>query len=469
MARAADNLFHKAEQAIKRRNFDYAIELLLQGLKLDPLNVEQRKRLRQTEVLAIQSKGGNPKGNWKTSVSLVGLQFKLKKLAMAKKWEEQVIEIENFLRNAPQHVGMLFQLANAFKQMEGGTQAAIETLQEIVEADRTQVEAWRQLGTLYAGTDPEMAIKCWEKVRQYKPDDKEASKAIRDLSASTMVKKAEERRKSGKGDFTDLLADEEEAKKLQEEQHIIRTDEDARRAIQRVKEKLEESPNEKRLLRQLADLHRRLKEYDEAKKIYEKLLELDPNDLLAKERLGDLEEYRINDKIAEIEEKLKEKFNVGRAPFGWYKSFKISCKGHPLSELSREITAKVDLEVTKALEAEEKIESYWYILTPDGKLIDVEEFDFTNYENLKKFDRIVINSCYDRCPLNGIITCNEYVGMDWDGPQILKTEECLKTILEIAIESIKELLNQNQLRDNLESESNIDLENEFIKKIRRTL
>ncbi len=31
---------------------------------------------------------------------------------------------------------------------------------------------------------------------------------------------------------------------------------------------------------------------------------------------------------------------VKRAPFGWYKSFNIKCKGHPLSELSREITAE---------------------------------------------------------------------------------------------------------------------------------
>lgn len=36
-----------------------------------------------------------------------------------------------------------------------------------------------------------------------------------------------------------------------------------------------------------------------------------------------------------------------RAPFGWYKSFKISCKGHPLSELSREMrleAKKVEVE-----------------------------------------------------------------------------------------------------------------------------
>ncbi|MFH0798140.1 MAG: threonine--tRNA ligase [Candidatus Woesearchaeota archaeon] len=33
---------------------------------------------------------------------------------------------------------------------------------------------------------------------------------------------------------------------------------------------------------------------------------------------------------------LKDKLGVMRAPFGWYKAFTISCKGHPLSELSRE-------------------------------------------------------------------------------------------------------------------------------------
>ncbi len=52
-----------------------------------------------------------------------------------------------------------------------------------------------------------------------------------------------------------------------------------------------------------------------------------------------------NPKVAEqvlkdAEEQLKEKFAVTRAPFGWYKAFNISCKGHPLSELSREFTVE---------------------------------------------------------------------------------------------------------------------------------
>lgn len=37
------------------------------------------------------------------------------------------------------------------------------------------------------------------------------------------------------------------------------------------------------------------------------------------------------------EKKLKKDFSVSRAPFGYYKSFELKVKGHPLSELSREI------------------------------------------------------------------------------------------------------------------------------------
>ncbi|HHI01422.1 MAG TPA: threonine--tRNA ligase [Thermococcus litoralis] len=93
--------------------------------------------------------------------------------------------------------------------------------------------------------------------------------------------------------------------------------------------------------------------------------------------------------LKEIEERLKEKgYNVRRAPFGYYKAFKLSCKGHPLAELSRTITpgeAKKGEEVPEALKKEEELVSYWYILTPEGELIEVDKFDFSGHENLKKF------------------------------------------------------------------------------------
>ncbi len=70
-----------------------------------------------------------------------------------------------------------------------------------------------------------------------------------------------------------------------------------------------------------------------------------------------------------LEAKLKDMdVEVTRAPFGWYKAFRISCKGHPLSELSREILGK-------EFKAEPKGKESFIILTPDGEEHAPEEFE----------------------------------------------------------------------------------------------
>ncbi|WNY27053.1 threonine--tRNA ligase [Methanolapillus ohkumae] len=136
---------------------------------------------------------------------------------------------------------------------------------------------------------------------------------------------------------------------------------------------------------------------------------------------------------------LAEKIIVKRAPFGWYKSFKISCKGHPLSELSKHISvddesadgcccgsvkpsasassvsssssasaasmpatkataalkanacgANVQLSedgdvLSEALKSESVAKSYFKILGTDGQFYEPAEFDLSKYPNLKKF------------------------------------------------------------------------------------
>jgi threonyl-tRNA synthetase len=83
-------------------------------------------------------------------------------------------------------------------------------------------------------------------------------------------------------------------------------------------------------------------------------------------------------------ESLSKELEVTRAPFGWTKSFKIHVKGHPLAETSKTITAGEKDEITSdAVKAESKIESFWYIMSTDGKMHKVNEFDFANHQNLE--------------------------------------------------------------------------------------
>ncbi|MBU1136066.1 MAG: threonine--tRNA ligase [Nanoarchaeota archaeon] len=49
-------------------------------------------------------------------------------------------------------------------------------------------------------------------------------------------------------------------------------------------------------------------------------------------------------KSTEKELKKNKKLKIKRAPFGYYKEFELKCKGHPLSELSREIKADGEVE-----------------------------------------------------------------------------------------------------------------------------
>ncbi len=87
------------------------------------------------------------------------------------------------------------------------------------------------------------------------------------------------------------------------------------------------------------------------------------------------------DILIQLEQEVKKQdFNVKRSPFGWYKAFTISCKGHPLSELSREIIPGKE---KKAVEKEREIVSQWCILTPEGELVDAEKFNFSGHEELK--------------------------------------------------------------------------------------
>ncbi|MEO9308998.1 MAG: threonine--tRNA ligase [Nitrososphaera sp.] len=85
-------------------------------------------------------------------------------------------------------------------------------------------------------------------------------------------------------------------------------------------------------------------------------------------------------------ESLASEFEVSRAPFGWTKSYSIKVKGHPLAESSKVITKEGhghDEHTSEALKSESKIRSYWYIMTPDGTMHDINKFNFAKHKKLE--------------------------------------------------------------------------------------
>ncbi|HJJ41930.1 MAG TPA: threonine--tRNA ligase [Methanocorpusculum sp.] len=81
--------------------------------------------------------------------------------------------------------------------------------------------------------------------------------------------------------------------------------------------------------------------------------------------------------LKDVEDKLKNttSLKVKRAPFGYYKKFTISCKGHPLSELSREL---VPGEGEKEESEKNPVTHEWFVMTPDGMKHDWQEYNNNN-------------------------------------------------------------------------------------------
>jgi threonyl-tRNA synthetase len=97
--------------------------------------------------------------------------------------------------------------------------------------------------------------------------------------------------------------------------------------------------------------------------------------------------------VVKAEALLKERgYESAHSPFGWYKGYTLKCKGHPLSELSRELhgpgavavkAGEVEV-VSKSLQQENQLKSRFYILDLEGKLHEVDKFDYSRNPNLQK-------------------------------------------------------------------------------------
>jgi len=79
---------------------------------------------------------------------------------------------------------------------------------------------------------------------------------------------------------------------------------------------------------------------------------------------------------------------VSHSPFGWTKSYNVKVKGHPLAESSKVITkdstdSKDEGDTSEALKGESKIRSYWKIMSTDGVMTNIADFDFSNHKKLE--------------------------------------------------------------------------------------
>jgi tetratricopeptide (TPR) repeat protein len=184
-------LLDKAEVAFERKNYDYAVDLYLQLLELQPNHTDARKRLRAVEIRKFQEQGvtsSNPMAWLSGAGPLLAAGF----FYAIRKYEKAMQACEQFLKKDPHNASVLTLLAQAAAKA-GYNDTAILVYEDLrgrmgEPKNKMAVSAHcrrvRALGRIYeeAGDFPR-AAQCFEEVRRHRPTDREADIKIRDLAA----------------------------------------------------------------------------------------------------------------------------------------------------------------------------------------------------------------------------------------------------------------------------------------------
>jgi len=293
-------LFSKANDALGRENYDYAIDLLMQVVARAPEVYEVRKALRKAQQGRAAAGGG---GFFKKMFSSAGSAPQIAKaqLALHRNPAEAMNLAEQALNSDPNNGAAHRIIAQAAEALEM-YHTAVLSLDVLWRAhpenkDTTLkfAEALQKIGEV------KVAEKILVDLRNLMPTDPDVSQALKNSSAKrTLNEGGYQEISTGQGSYRQILRNEEEAKSLELEQRIHKAEDTTDRLIQEYERRLLADPNQPRLMRSLAEIYTQQKKFDLARQWYSRLKESDHgND-------ASLDQAIAQVKIKELEHQLEQ-------------------------------------------------------------------------------------------------------------------------------------------------------------------
>ena len=291
--------YDRALQAIRRENFDYAIELLSDLLKKDPSNFDVRFALREAALKKSEKKGGF--FNKMLNTAGGGHHLAKAQLALKNDPNEALAEAEQMLVSDPKNVSALKISADAAIAC-GYTQACLRTLTMIHKIAPGDIQANSKLANLYCDLgEPEKAENVYGVLCKHHPNDQDLQMAAKNISARrTLTRGGYEDGKEGS--FRKAIKNEGEAKLLEQEQRMHKDDETIAALLEEYERRFETQPENIKLVKDIAELYAQKKNYYRALEYYNHLQEI-PNalDSAIEKNIAEVTVKRYNQVIEELD------------------------------------------------------------------------------------------------------------------------------------------------------------------------
>ncbi len=281
-----DQLYKRAEEAFQKRSYDYARDLFMQILFLDPNHGQARKALRATILRKFQDQGAPGK------IKLFGLRGKFEAQIRTTKDPKKKSEIcQKFLNEDPSNSKIRTILAESLNSQGFSEGGAVEG-EFALESDPKNVTAAKVLTEcLIKLKRPKEAQQILQKAQAVSKDDRDIEKLQRDLAAMLTMQAGFEEAK----DYREVIKDKDGAARLEAQQHLIQNEDQLKAVISDLEEQLSQNPTDARIPKKIADLiFEKRKDYKEAQQWYRKASQLAPHDSVLRDKIDDCD-IRVHD------------------------------------------------------------------------------------------------------------------------------------------------------------------------------
>jgi tetratricopeptide (TPR) repeat protein len=264
-------IFTKGTEALQKDNFDYAISLFEQVLAREPAMFPARRALRAAQQGKSGGGGGFFKKAW-SSASSSPQVLKAQAALRTGNTTEALAIAEQILNGDANNSGAHRVVVEAATQMEM-PQTAVMSLEVLVKNNPRDKELAIQFANTVADTgDPKAAERVLAEFARQMPNDPEVLQALKNVTARrTMGEGGYEKIAEGKGSYRDILRNEDEAKALEQENRVQKTEDVAVRLIDDYEARLKSEPDNFKLIRSLAELYTQKKQFDRAVALYDRI------------------------------------------------------------------------------------------------------------------------------------------------------------------------------------------------------
>jgi tetratricopeptide (TPR) repeat protein len=272
----------KAEEAFRRRNYDFAVEVYQQLIEIDPDQGEARSGLRQALKKRHEAKKG---GKLLRALGGAGPLAMAKTLRKAGKHAACAKSLESYLAQNPVDAEANLMLGQSL-EAAGYFKSARAVYEFVAEIDPRNPDGLKRAGAMsYREGDHHKALEYYERALEADPRDQEALKARKDLAADMALQD---------GGYENIqhsresIKDKDEAIVLERSRRRHMSQEDLESERDRLEGLYADNSSDADVMLELAGVHEKLKDYESALDMVDRALAVrrDSFDLLC--RAGDL-------------------------------------------------------------------------------------------------------------------------------------------------------------------------------------